>query len=50
MTFVTMSLKLSALRSHRRKGYGLQKEDKQFKPTPPDFPMSALKKRIALGK
>lgn len=50
LTFVTMSLNLSVLRSHQRKGYGLQKEAKEFKPTPPDFPMSALKKRIALGK
>lgn len=50
LTFVTMPLNLAALRSHQRKGYGLQKEAKDFKPTPPDFPMSALKKRIALGK
>lgn len=50
LTFVTMPLQLSALRSHQRKGYGLQKEAKEFKPTPPDFPMAALKKRIALGK
>lgn len=50
LTFVTMSLNLSGLRSHQRKGYGLQKDSKEFKPTPPDFPMSALKKRISLGK
>lgn len=50
LTFLTTSLNLAALRSHQRKGYGLQKESKEFKPTPPDYPMSALKKRIALGK
>lgn len=50
LTFVTIPLNLSALRTHQRKGYGLQKEAKEFKPTPPDFPMAALKKRIALGK
>jgi len=50
LTFVTMSLNLSALRSHQRKGYGLQKEAEEFKPTPPDFSMAALRRRIALGK
>ncbi len=50
LTFLTKSLNLSALRSHQRKGYGLQKDAKEFKPTPPDFPMAALKKRISLGK
>lgn len=50
LTFVTTSLNLAALRSHQRKGYGLQKESKEFKPTPPDFPMAALRKRIAFGK
>lgn len=49
-TFVTTSLKLSELRSHQRKAYGLQKDAKEFKPTPPDFPLSGLRKRTALGK
>lgn len=50
LTFLTMRLDLKALRTHQRKGYGLQKESREFKPTPPDFPMSELRKRIALGK
>lgn len=49
LTFLTMKLDLTALRTHQRKGYGLQKDAKEFKPTPPDFPMSGLRKRIALG-
>lgn len=50
LTFLTMSLNLKALRIHQRKGYGLQKESLDFKPTPPEFPMDGLQKRIALGK
>lgn len=50
LTFLTMHLDLKALRTHQRKGYGLQKESREFKPTPPDFPMAELRKRIALGK
>lgn len=50
LTFLTMRLDLNALRTHQRKGYGLQKESREFKPTPPDFPKSELDKRIALGK
>jgi len=50
LTFLTMRLDLNALRTHQRKGYGLQKESHQFKPTPPEFPMAELRKRIALGK
>lgn len=50
LTFLTTSLNLAALRSHQRKGYGLQKDAKEFKPTPPDFPRAALRKRINLGK
>ena len=34
LTFLTMNLNLKALRDHQRKGYGLQKESKDFKPTP----------------
>lgn len=50
LTFLTMSLNLKALRTHQRKGYGLQKESKDFKPTPPGFPNEDLQARIALGK
>ncbi|CAJ0691427.1 hypothetical protein [Ralstonia holmesii] len=50
LTFLTMSLDLKALRVHQRKGYGLQKESRDFKPTPPDFPMSGLRKRMSLGE
>ena len=49
LTYLTMRLDLSALRAHQRKKYGLQKESREFKPTPPDFPMAELRKRIALG-
>lgn len=49
LTFLTMNLNLKALRTHQRKGYGLQKDSKDFKPTPPGFPMNELKARIALG-
>lgn len=50
LTFLTMKLDLAALRTHQRKGYGLQKDAKEFKPTPPDFPMAGLRKRIAFGE
>lgn len=50
LTFLTMSLNLKALRTHQRKGYGLQKESKDFKPTPPNFPKAGLRRRVALGK
>ena len=50
LTFMTMSLNLKALRTHQRKGYGLQKESKEFKPTPPEFPKHGVRERIALGK
>ncbi|WP_148050881.1 hypothetical protein [Pseudomonas canadensis] len=50
LTFLTMSLNLSALRTHQRKGYGLQKESKEFKPTPPGFPIAEVHVRIELGK
>lgn len=49
LTFLTMNLDLKALRTHQRKGYGLQKDSKEFKPTPPGFPMDQVKERIALG-
>lgn len=50
LTFLTTSLNLEALRTHQRKGYGLQKDSKEFKPTPPGFSIKELHKRIALGK
>lgn len=50
LTFLTMNLDLKALRTHQRKGYGLQKESENFKPTPPGFPRDELKIRIALGE
>lgn len=37
ITFLTMSLNLSALRDFQLKGYGLQKDSEEFKPTPPGF-------------
>lgn len=49
LTFLTASLNLKTLRTHQRKGYGLQKESKEFKPTPPGFPLEELQIRIALG-
>lgn len=50
LTFLTMSLNLTGLRTHQRKGYGLQKESKDFKPTPPGFPLDEVHVRIDLGK
>ena len=49
LTFLTMNLDLKALRTHQRKGYGLQKDSKEFKPTPPGFLLEDVKARIALG-
>ncbi|WAG81360.1 hypothetical protein LMK08_12100 [Metapseudomonas furukawaii] len=49
LTFLTMNLNLTALRTHQRKGYGLQKESKEFKPTPPGFPLDEVHVRIKLG-
>ena len=31
------------------KRYGLQKDSKEYKPTPPDFDIEELVKRIAFG-
>jgi len=50
LTFLAMNLDLKALRTHQRKGYGLQKDSTDFKPTPPGFPIDQLKIRIALGQ
>ena len=49
LTYLTMSLNLKALRTHQRKGYGLQKESQFFKPTPPGFPTKGLQDRIKLA-
>jgi hypothetical protein len=49
-TFLTMELPLAELRKHQLKKYGLQKESKTFKPTPPDFSVAEIKKRIRLGR
>ena len=50
LTFLTMRLNLKALRDHQRKGYGLQKDSEEFKPTPPGFNLADLKARVRLGK
>jgi hypothetical protein len=50
LTFLTMNLNLKALRDHQMKGYGLQKDSKDFKPTPPGFNVVDVKARILLGK
>ena len=49
-TFLTMRLPLRELRAHQLKKYGLQKDSRDYKPTPPDFDHSEIQKRIALGK
>jgi hypothetical protein len=48
-TFLTMELPLQKLRSHQCKGYGLQKESSEYKPTPPGFDRNLAKARIKLG-
>jgi hypothetical protein len=50
LTFLTMSLDLKALRDHQRKGYGLQKDSEDFKPTPPGLNLKDVMERIKLGK
>ena len=50
LTFLTMSLNLKALRDHQQKGYGLQKDSQDFKPTPPGLNIEDVKNRINLGK
>ena len=49
LTFLTMRLDLKGLRNHQRKGYGLQKDSEDFKPTPPGFKDADVKARIQLG-
>jgi hypothetical protein len=50
LTFLTMRLNLKALREHQRKGYGLQKDSENYKPTPPGFRLGDVRARIRLGK
>lgn len=49
-TFLTMQLPLQQLRGHQLQGYGLQKDSKEYKPTPPDFDPAEIDKRIRLGR
>lgn len=49
-TFLTIELPLEGLRKHQSKKYGLQKESKIYKPTPPDFDLADVRRRIKLGK
>ena len=49
-TFLTMRLPLQLLRSHQLKRYGLQKDSKEYKPTPPGFDPAEIEKRISLGR
>ncbi|WP_050027974.1 hypothetical protein [Verrucomicrobium sp. BvORR034] len=48
-TFLTMKLALKELRDHQRLGYGLQKDSKDFKCTPPGFNVASVEERIGLG-
>lgn len=48
--FLTMSLPLQRLRDHQRKGFGLQKDSDDYKPTPPGFRVKDAEARIKLGK
>ncbi len=48
--FLTMVLPLQKLRAHQSKGYGLQKESDDYKPTPPGFARTHAKARIKLGQ
>ncbi len=50
ITFLTMEIDLKSLRDHQRKGYGLQKDSDQFKPTPPGLELKDVQDRISLGK
>lgn len=45
-TILTATLDLMALREHQFKRYSLQKESKVFKPTPPNYDVEELKKRM----
>lgn len=49
ITFLSMEINLKELREHQRKGYGLQKDDDQFKPTPPGLKLKDVQDRIDLG-
>ncbi len=45
-SIIVGSLKIDALREFQRKDHYLQKEDGSFKPTPPDFDVENVEKRI----
>lgn len=49
-TFLTMKLPLQKLRTHQSKGYGLQKDSEEYKPTPPDLKRSDILERVSLGR
>jgi hypothetical protein len=49
IAFLTMRLDLKALRDHQRKGYSLQRDSDNFKPTPPGFSVKDVKTRINFG-
>jgi hypothetical protein len=49
LTFLTMNLNLKSLRDHQRKDYGLQKDSKEFKPTPPGLKLEDVITRIRFG-
>lgn len=49
LTLLILRLDLKGLRDHQRKGYGLQKDSEDFKPTPPGFKDADVKARIQLG-
>lgn len=45
-TYLVSTLDLKGLRDHQRQGFGLQKESKQFKATPPGLRLSDVLSRI----
>jgi hypothetical protein len=49
-TFLTVKLPLAQLRRHQLKGYGLQKESKEYKPTPPSLERADVLARVRLGR
>lgn len=49
LSFLTMRLDLARLRDHQRRGYGLQKDSKEFKITPPGLRKSDVVDRINFG-
>ncbi len=49
LTLLILRLDLKGLRDHQRKGYGLQKDSEDFKPTPPGLKNADVKAWIQLG-